>query len=193
MWNKQITSITPNVVLYPSIVFECGWSESFPRLRKDKDLWIRGCGGHVELVILIKFNKLAGGRVSGIVEVWARDAAANDRLIQTEVIANLPAYSRKRQLTAIAYLSYPVRPICCCPVNTSHPIAIFWGSGTSWAQPRGRPRVPFGRASNYCTTIAIHHGLAACSVNGFPSSGIINSYIEENELFEVVFGTLDTW
>ena len=71
-------SITPNIAQYPSIVFECGWSESFPRLRSDKDLWIRGCHGHVKLVILIKFNKLAHGRVSEIVEVWAGDAAAND-------------------------------------------------------------------------------------------------------------------
>ena len=83
-------SITPNVTLYPSIVFECGWSESFPRL-KDKDLWISGCGGHVKLVILIKFNKLAGGRVSGKAEVLAGDAAANDRLIQTEPIFPPPS------------------------------------------------------------------------------------------------------
>ena len=88
-------TITPTVALYPSIAFECGWSESFPGLRKDKDLWIGGCGGHVKLVILIKFNKLAGGRVSGMIEVWAGDAAANDRLIQTEVIANLPCKYKK--------------------------------------------------------------------------------------------------
>lgn len=31
-------SITPNFTLYASIVLECGWSESFPRLRKDKDI-----------------------------------------------------------------------------------------------------------------------------------------------------------
>lgn len=88
-------TIGPTVALYPSIVFESGWSESFPALRRDKDLWIGGCGGHVELVILVKFNKLAGGRVSGMIEVWAGDAAANEWLIQTEVIANLPCKYKK--------------------------------------------------------------------------------------------------
>lgn len=127
-------TITPTVALYPS-TFECGWSETFPGLRKDKDLWIGGCGGNVELVIPIKLNKLAGGRVSGMIEVWAGDAAANDRLIQIEVIANLLSKYRKTVADCIAYLSRPVRPICCCPVNKNHPIADFWASGTStsWA------------------------------------------------------------
>lgn len=102
-------SITPDVTIYPSIVIECGWSESFPRLREDKDLWIRGCGGHVELVILIKFNKLVGGRVSGQIEVWAGDTAANDRLIQTEVIANLPCILKKTAINSYS-LSFQLRP-----------------------------------------------------------------------------------
>ena len=101
--------ITPNIAQRPSIVLECGWSESFPRLRRDKDLWIRGSGGLVKLVILINFNKLAHGRVSGIVEVWAGDAAANDRLIQTEVIANLPCTFMKPAIDSYS-LSFPPRP-----------------------------------------------------------------------------------
>lgn len=90
-------TITPYVGRYPSIVFECGWSESLSRLRQEKDLWFGGCGGFLELVILIKFNKLAGGSVSGMIEVWAGESATNNRLIQTEVIANLP---RKHKKTA---------------------------------------------------------------------------------------------
>lgn len=90
-------SITPSVTQYPSIAVESGWSESFPRLRINKDLWIHGCGSHVQLVFLIKWNKLRGGRVSGVFEVWAGDAAANDQFFQTEVISlnYLALYSRK--------------------------------------------------------------------------------------------------
>lgn len=39
-----------------------------------------------------------------------------------------------------------------------------------------------------------HHGLAACLVNRFPSSDLIDSYTEknlENELFEVVVGSFE--
>lgn len=120
-------TITPYIGRYPSIVFECGWSESFSRLRQDKDLWFGGCGGAVELVILIKFNKLAGGSVSGMIEVWAGESATNNRLIQTEVIANLPCkYKKNARLTAVVDLSCQVRRHCYYPVNSHHPIAAFW-------------------------------------------------------------------
>lgn len=54
---------------------------------RDKDLWIHGGGGKMQLVLLIKWSSLSGGRVSGQIEVWAGDAIANDHLVQTEVIA----------------------------------------------------------------------------------------------------------
>lgn len=82
-------SLRPRFIKYPSIVLECGWSEFFPRLRIHKNRWIRGSDGHIRLVFLIKWNKLREERVSGVIKVWAGDATANDRLIQTEVIANL--------------------------------------------------------------------------------------------------------
>lgn len=83
-------SVTPKSATFPTLVVESGWSESFPRLRRDKDLWIHGGGGKIQLVLLIKWSSLSGGRVSGLIEVWAGDAMANDQLVQTEVIANLP-------------------------------------------------------------------------------------------------------
>lgn len=40
-------------------------------------------------MVLIKWSAPTGGRVSGLIEVWAGDAMANDHLVQTAVIANL--------------------------------------------------------------------------------------------------------
>lgn len=102
--------IRPRSMRYPSIVSESEWSESFPHLRADKDLLIHGFGGHVRLVILIKWIKLNGGRVSGVVEAWAGDEGANDRLIQTEVIANLSSILFKDSPTP--------RPNCYYPGNS---------------------------------------------------------------------------
>ncbi|KAE8325621.1 hypothetical protein BDV39DRAFT_194234 [Aspergillus sergii] len=48
----------------PSIVFECGWSESWPRLHADKDLWMYG-STTVKMVILLKWSKCAGNRCKG--------------------------------------------------------------------------------------------------------------------------------
>ena len=101
--------IRPDLAPYPSILVECGWIESFPQLRKDKDLWIRGCGGFVKLVILIKFSKLAKERVFGKIEVRASDATAHDRLIQTEVVANLPYIFKKTAINSYS-LSFLSRP-----------------------------------------------------------------------------------
>lgn len=72
-------SLRPRFIKYPSIFLEFGWSESFPRLRIDRNLWIDNSDGHIQLLFLIKWNKLKGGRVSGVIEVWAGDATANDR------------------------------------------------------------------------------------------------------------------
>lgn len=61
--------IDPNE--YPEIVVECGWSESFARLRADKNLWLKG-NPKVQIVILLKWAKTSGGSVKGNVEVWTR-------------------------------------------------------------------------------------------------------------------------
>lgn len=53
----------------------------------------------MQLVILIKWSYLSGGRVSRMIEVWAGDAMANGHLVQTEVIANLPGILLKESAT----------------------------------------------------------------------------------------------
>ncbi|OXV07090.1 hypothetical protein Egran_05145 [Elaphomyces granulatus] len=70
---------------FPRILVEVGWTEIFPRLRQDKDLWIRGAAD-VQLVILVNWNKLRHGRVNGTVEVWGRDNAGDPMLIHEEQI-----------------------------------------------------------------------------------------------------------
>jgi hypothetical protein len=40
----------------PKVVIESGWSESWPRLRDDMNLWIVGGNGEVKVVILIKWG-----------------------------------------------------------------------------------------------------------------------------------------
>ena len=59
-------------------MIEGGWSESLPRLRLDKDLWIHGCGANMKLVILTKWSSLVGGKVSGLIEVWEEESQHKD-------------------------------------------------------------------------------------------------------------------
>lgn len=70
---------------FPTIVVESGWTESCARLNNDKDLWLIGGRPHVQLVFLIKWAKLSGGRVKGDIEIHGRDQSGNAMLLQTEV------------------------------------------------------------------------------------------------------------
>ncbi|KAL1982947.1 hypothetical protein VTN96DRAFT_634 [Rasamsonia emersonii] len=75
----------------PRIVVESGWSERWPQLNQDSDLWMRGGAPEVQLVLIFHWRKLRGGRVRGDLQVWDRDALGNANLRQTEQIFPLPA------------------------------------------------------------------------------------------------------
>ena len=85
-------SISHQHLNFPHLVVESGWSESFPRLRNDKNLWINGGGGKVRVVLLFKWSARLNNRVAGVIEVWVGDAAGNDSLAQTEVMLTFHAF-----------------------------------------------------------------------------------------------------
>ncbi|RHZ43414.1 uncharacterized protein CDV56_101615 [Aspergillus thermomutatus] len=66
--------LRPDTSPLPLIIVESGWSESWPRLHADKDLWLNG-STDANLVILLKWSKLSRNRGKGIVEIWRRDPA----------------------------------------------------------------------------------------------------------------------
>lgn len=76
--------IRPDRSLLPTFVIESGWSESWPRLLADKNLWLAG-GPTVEAVLLIRWTKVAGNHIKGDLQLYGRDAARNIALIQAEV------------------------------------------------------------------------------------------------------------
>ncbi|KAG5295599.1 hypothetical protein I7I50_08399 [Histoplasma capsulatum G186AR] len=81
----------PDMLPFPTIVVESGWTESCARLNNDKDLWLIGGRPHVQLVFLIKWAKLSGGRVKGDIEIHGRDQSGNAMLLQTEPIFPIPS------------------------------------------------------------------------------------------------------
>lgn len=77
---------------------------SSPQARQNcMDTWLRRqhAVGHPDQVEL---------RVSGLIEVWAGDAMANDHLLQTEIIANLPGILLKKSATDKYRSSSPPLP-----------------------------------------------------------------------------------
>lgn len=76
--------IRPGTLPLPTVVIESRWSESWSSLLADKDLWLLG-GPAVEVVILIRWTKLTGGRIKGNLQLHGRDAARDAVLIQEEV------------------------------------------------------------------------------------------------------------
>lgn len=76
--------IRPVGMTLPTIVLESGWSESRPQLYKDRDLWLQGGAGTLQLVIIIKWTKSVAKRVKGDIEVFDL-RAGNPNLVGTEV------------------------------------------------------------------------------------------------------------
>lgn len=62
-------------------MFEVGDSESYPRLVADKDLWLTGGAPVVNVVVLIKWTRVAGNCVKGFIEVWRRGAPNPQRIV----------------------------------------------------------------------------------------------------------------
>ncbi|KAB8267634.1 hypothetical protein BDV30DRAFT_34363 [Aspergillus minisclerotigenes] len=81
--------IRPDTYVKPLIVIESGWSESWPRLHNDKDLWLSGTT-EVNVVILLKWAKLKNNRVSATAEIWRRGGAVYNRAIFPAPIAPAP-------------------------------------------------------------------------------------------------------
>ncbi|EGC41924.1 conserved hypothetical protein [Histoplasma capsulatum var. duboisii H88] len=95
------TYLLPDDKPLPTIVVETGWSESWPRLYADKDLWLMGGGGAVQLVMLIKWTKITGNRIKGDLQVHGRDPAGNVVLLQAESIFPAPAEGSSTQSVSI--------------------------------------------------------------------------------------------
>ncbi|KAN0071895.1 hypothetical protein V8E54_009624 [Elaphomyces granulatus] len=70
----------------PTIAVETGWSESWPILLNEKDLWLLGGAPDVQLVFLIVWTQLDGNRVQGDLYVYGRDVTGAPILMQAEQI-----------------------------------------------------------------------------------------------------------
>lgn len=69
----------------PTVVIESGWSESRLVLERDRNLWLQGGQGTVQIVMIIKWTKDPGQLVSGDISVFDLDPVGNIRQLQTEV------------------------------------------------------------------------------------------------------------
>ncbi|KAN0080681.1 hypothetical protein V8E54_003885 [Elaphomyces granulatus] len=88
--------VNPVGVRLPTLVIESGWSER--HLYRDRDLWLRGGRGSVEVVLIIKWSKNAANLVNGKIEVFDLDAQGNVRCIQEMVIFPKPPAPASQQV-----------------------------------------------------------------------------------------------
>jgi len=76
----------PTPLTLPTLVVECGWSESANHLYNDMKLLLEGSNGSIKVVMIVKWTQLQGTKyVSGIVELFKRDRDGELRLEQCEV------------------------------------------------------------------------------------------------------------
>jgi len=89
--------LRPDNQKMPSVVIESGWSETYPRLLSDMQLWLNG-SVDVNVVLVLKWSKLSNSRVSGFIEAWVRDT--NGPLKQ-QAAAIFPAGQNPQQTVTI--------------------------------------------------------------------------------------------
>ncbi|CAG8941198.1 unnamed protein product [Penicillium salamii] len=83
----------------PSVVIECGWSESADELEADAEMLLRGSAGQTRVAVLVKFHlSKAHARVYGEASVWELDGL--DQLVkrQTETIFPQPTLHQTQAL-----------------------------------------------------------------------------------------------
>jgi hypothetical protein len=109
--------ITPAGASLPTIVFECGWSESRSHLHSDRDLWLQGGRGAVRLVIIVKWRKNTASRtVKGDLEVFDLDPQGVVRSLQREVYILYANYQLCTDLDILGYISYTTE----CSITGNH-------------------------------------------------------------------------
>lgn len=66
------------------MVVETGWSETRKQLYRDRDVWLVAGAATTEIVLIIKWSRVAGKRVKGDIEAWEHGTPGNLRLMQKE-------------------------------------------------------------------------------------------------------------
>ncbi|RDW74402.1 uncharacterized protein DSM5745_07064 [Aspergillus mulundensis] len=70
-------ALIPNADALPSIVAESGWSDCWPKLITEMEMWLQGGRPNVQLVLLFKWSKRVNNNVVGEVRLYHQGAAGN--------------------------------------------------------------------------------------------------------------------
>ncbi|KAJ5186482.1 hypothetical protein N7449_011246 [Penicillium cf. viridicatum] len=96
--------------LLPTVAVESGWSETMPRLQNGLNILLVGGDGSIKVVIIIKWSRLTGNRVSGVAELYKCDRNGIPVREQREVIfphdsttVNQQLVIRRRDLLGSGY------------------------------------------------------------------------------------------
>jgi hypothetical protein len=69
----------------PTLVIESGLTESRRKLHRDRDLWLQGGAGSVQVVLVAKWTKDAAKKIRGDIEVFDLGPMGTARSLQKEV------------------------------------------------------------------------------------------------------------
>ncbi|KAJ5582588.1 hypothetical protein N7535_001208 [Penicillium sp. DV-2018c] len=82
----------------PTLVMESGWSESFPRLLGDLNLWLVGGAGAVNAIIILQWQTITGtNRVGGTAELYTPDMNGTPVMRQRELVFPAPSQSQTQE------------------------------------------------------------------------------------------------
>ncbi|OGM42404.1 hypothetical protein ABOM_008404 [Aspergillus bombycis] len=89
IYKEPDVAITFAGVPLPMIAVEVGYTESWPKLLRDRDLWIIGGAPHVNAVLLVKWNLRKNNHVAGYLELHRPGVANPPRLVSIKKLFEL--------------------------------------------------------------------------------------------------------
>ena len=83
-------TIRHNTEVLPSVTIEARWSETYPKLVQDTEVWMVGDVAVTNVSLLVKFHRRVGDRIASFVEVARRVPGGVGGWDQRQVSCNTP-------------------------------------------------------------------------------------------------------
>ena len=129
--------VCPDNQIFPTVVIESGWSESFTRLMDDMNLWLVGGNGSVNAVIILKWKfERNSASVTGVAELYACDSNGMPTLRQSEVFSSNLLFLQTQMLMAVLGHTSHAGASAASAEDPNYATYAFWLNHVPWSSER---------------------------------------------------------
>lgn len=118
----------------PTIVFVSGFSQLYPYLLMQKDVWLIGGAAHVNIVFIVKWSEIA--RVEGRLEIWRKNQQGPENIVR---IARRNIISFRCLINSSFTGHFPASPSGNSPARSYYQKGwVVWQCDSHWQKTQWR-------------------------------------------------------